>query len=154
MLDITTDPIDLDALVRGVRTDACGAVVAFAGVVRATSPDEPRPVECIRYEAYPALALPQLRAIADAARAAYGPLEIAIVHRTGEVRLGEASIGIAVAAPHRGRAFDGCEFAIDEIKARLAVWKQEVFANGETAWRANTPASGPAQSAGEAAPSR
>jgi molybdopterin synthase catalytic subunit len=140
MLEITTEPIVLEALVQAVRTDACGAVVTFAGVVRETSPEDPRPVERIRYEAYPTLAVPQLRAIADAARATFGPLEIAIVHRTGELGLGETSIAIAVAAPHRGRAFDGCEFAIDEIKSRLAVWKQEVFADGETAWRANAPA--------------
>jgi molybdopterin synthase catalytic subunit len=148
MFEITAERIELDALVRAVRTDACGAVVTFAGVVRETSPDDPRPVRCINYEAYPALALEQLREIADAARAAFGPLEIAIVHRTGELALGETSIAIAVAAPHRGRAFDACEYAIDEIKARLAVWKQEVFADGERAWRAN------AAPRDEAAPSR
>jgi molybdopterin synthase catalytic subunit len=139
MLEITAEPIELEALVRAVRTDACGAVVAFAGVVRETSPDDPRPVRSIRYEAYAALALTQLREIAAATRGAFGPLEIAIVHRIGELTLGETSIAIAVAAPHRGRAFDGCEYAIDEIKARLAVWKQEVFADGEREWRANAP---------------
>jgi molybdopterin synthase catalytic subunit len=139
MLELTAEPIVLETLVHAVRTDACGAVVAFAGVVRETSSEDLRPVLRIRYEAYPALALPQLRAIAAATRAAFGPLEIAIVHRTGELLLGETSIAIAVAAPHRGRAFDGCEYAIDEVKARLAVWKQEVFSDGETAWRANTP---------------
>jgi molybdopterin synthase catalytic subunit len=87
MVELTSEPIELEALVRSVRTDACGAIVVFAGVVRASSPDDPRRVESIRYEAYAALALPQLREIADAARAAYGPLEMAIVHRTGEVRL-------------------------------------------------------------------
>jgi molybdopterin synthase catalytic subunit len=137
MIDIVAEPIDLDALVRAVRTDACGAVVTFAGVVRETSPADPRRVRSIRYEAYPALALPQLREIAASARSAYGPLEIAIVHRTGELALGETSIAVAVAAPHRGSAFDACEFAIDTVKARLAVWKQEVFADGETAWTAN-----------------
>ncbi len=141
MLEITAAPIELDALVRAVRTDACGAVVAFAGVVRETSPADPRPVRRIRYEAYPALASTQLREIAAATQAAFGPLEIAIVHRVGELALGETSIAIAVAAPHRGRAFDACEYAIDEIKAGLAVWKEEVFADGERAWRANEAAS-------------
>jgi molybdopterin synthase catalytic subunit len=148
MLEIVTAPIELEALVRAVRTDACGAVVAFAGVVRETSPDDPRPVRRISYEAYPALASEQLREIAAETHAAFGPLEIAIVHRVGELSVGETSIAIAVAAPHRGRAFDGCEYAIDEIKARLAVWKQEVFADGERAWRAN------AAPRDEAAPSR
>jgi molybdopterin synthase catalytic subunit len=165
MLEIVSEPIDLDALVRAVRTDACGAVVTFAGVVRETSPDDPRPVQCIRYEAYSVLARSQLREIADTAAAAYGPLEIAIVHRIGELALGETSIAVAVAAPHRGRAFDACEFAIDAVKARLAVWKQEVFADGNNAWTANAPAvsadesapstvNAPAARADEGAPSR
>ena len=98
MLELTTEPIELDALVRDVRTDACGAVVAFAGVVRETSPDDSRRVERIRYEAYPALALPQLNEIAGATRRAFGPLEIAIVHRTGELVLGDISVAIVVAA--------------------------------------------------------
>jgi molybdopterin synthase catalytic subunit len=116
--------------------------------VRETSADDPRLVRRIAYEAYPALALAQLREIAGTTRAAFGPLEVAIVHRVGELAVGETSIAIAVAAPHRGRAFDACEYAIDEIKARLAVWKQEVFADGEREWRANT---GPLD---EATPSR
>jgi len=140
MLEIIAAPVELDALIRAVRTDACGAVVTFAGVVRLTSPDDPRPVLRIRYEAYPALALTQMREIAAATRATFGPLEIAIVHRIGELNLGETSIAVAVAAPHRGRAFDACEHVVDEIKARLAVWKQEVFADGERRWRANAEA--------------
>src|SRR5665811_753095 len=110
MFAITDAPIALDELVRAVRTAACGAVVTFAGVVRESSPDDPRAVRQIRYEAYPALALVQMREIAAAAEAAFGPLNIAIVHRTGMLELGETSIAIAVAAAHRGQAFDGCEY--------------------------------------------
>ncbi len=147
MLAVVGEPIVMDALVAAVRTDACGAVVTFAGVVRETSPEDARRVTRIRYEAYADLALSQLEAIAAATRVRYGPLEIAIVHRTGDLALGETSIAIAVAAPHRGAAFDACEFAIDEIKAQLAVWKQEVFADGDTAWTANVvPAAGAASS--------
>jgi molybdopterin synthase catalytic subunit len=147
MLAVSAEPIVMDALVRAVRTDACGAVVTFAGVVRETSPGDPRPVVGLRYEAYTELALAQIVEIAAAARASFGPLEIAIVHRTGELRLGETSI--AIAAPHRGVAFDACEYAIDTIKAELAVWKQELYADGDAAWRANTPGA-----PSEAAPSR
>ncbi|GAC1423950.1 MAG: molybdenum cofactor biosynthesis protein MoaE [Candidatus Velthaea sp.] len=135
---IVETPIVLDALVARVRTDACGAVVAFLGVVRETSPGDDRPVDGIHYEAYPAMALPAMEAIAAEARERFGPLEIAIVHRLGDLRLGEASIGVAVGAPHRGPAFDACEYAMDEIKARVAVWKQERYRGGGTAWRANT----------------
>ena len=153
MFAITAEPIVLEQLVRAVRTNACGAVVTFAGVVRETSPDDPRSVRRIFYEAYPALALTQMREIAAATQAAFGPLEIAIAHRTGLLELGDTSIAIAVAAPHRGPAFDACEYAIDEIKARLAVWKQEVFADGDAAWRANAAPGHPPAPAAEAAPS-
>ena len=139
MRALVTEPIDLGLLVQAVRTDACGAIVTFLGVVRETSADDDdRPVVGIRYEAYPALAEKQLEAVAAQTAQRFGPLEIAIVHRTGELRLGDASVAIAVAAPHRGAAFDACEFAIDEIKRQAAVWKQELFADGATAWRANT----------------
>ncbi len=153
MLAIVSTPIEMEALVRTVRTDACGAVVTFAGVVRETSPEDPRRVVGLRYEAYAELAQTQLAEIAAAARAAFGPLEIAIVHRTGELALGETSIAIAVAAAHRGVAFDACEYAIDEIKARLAVWKQELFGDGDAVWRANTPAAPAGATPSEAAPS-
>jgi molybdopterin synthase catalytic subunit len=122
-------------------------------VVRATSSADPRRVVSIRYDAYPALARTQLSEIAAAARTAFGPLEIAIVHRTGELVVGEVSIAIAVAAPHRARAFDACEFAIDTIKERLAVWKQEVFVDGDAVWRPNEIAADAHRTASEAAPS-
>jgi molybdopterin synthase catalytic subunit len=139
MIALVAAPIDANQLIAGVRTDACGAVVTFLGVVRITSPEDRRPVVKIRYEAYPVLALAEMEAIAAEARARFGPLEIAIVHRTGELELGEASVGIAAAAPHRALAFDACEYVIDELKARVPVWKQEVYRDGDAAWRANTP---------------
>ncbi|GAC1417434.1 MAG: molybdenum cofactor biosynthesis protein MoaE [Candidatus Velthaea sp.] len=131
-------PIALESLVARVRTDACGAVVTFLGVVRETSAGDERSVEAIHYDAYPAMALPEMETIAAEARERFGPLEIAIVHRVGDLKLGEASIGVAVAAPHRGPAFDACQYAMDEIKSRVAVWKQERYRGGGTAWRANT----------------
>lgn len=143
MIAIVTEPIDIAALIAAVRTDACGAVATFLGVVREFTPGEARPVERIRYEAYPAMALPEMETIAAETRANFGPLEIAIVHRTGDLALGEASVAIAVATPHRGAAFDACEYAIDQLKARVAVWKQERYPDGEAHWRANTVAERP-----------
>ncbi len=140
MLALVAAPIDLGQLVQSVRTDACGAIVTFFGVVRESSAGDSRRVTSIRYEAYAALAEAQMGAIAAQAVHRFGPLEIAIVQRTGEVALGEASIAIAVAAAHRDAAFDACEFIIDEIKLHAAVWKQEVFADGRSAWRDNPPA--------------
>jgi molybdopterin synthase catalytic subunit len=135
--ELTADAPDVLALVERVRTDACGAVVTFLGVARATSAGDERPVDGLTYEAYPATAMPEMQAIAREAGDRFGPLGIAIVHRTGVLALGDASIAIAVAAPHRGAAFDACEYAIDEVKKRVDVWKREHFTDGDAAWRAN-----------------
>jgi molybdopterin synthase catalytic subunit len=124
--------IDLDALIERVRTDACGAVAAFLGVVR--EQHDGRAVRGLSYEAYPAMALEQMREIALEAVGRYGPCEIAIVHRTGDLQIGEASVAVAVGAPHRGAAFDACEYAIDELKRRVEVWKKEHYLDGDAAW--------------------
>jgi molybdopterin synthase catalytic subunit len=133
---ITADPVDLRALIERVRTDACGAVVTFLGVVRAVS-DEGRPVEGLSYEAYPTLALPEMRAIGAEASQRFGEARVAIVHRVGSLAVGEASVAIAVAAAHRGVAFDACEYAIDELKQRVPVWKKEHYVGGGACWRDN-----------------
>jgi molybdopterin synthase catalytic subunit len=133
---ITGDPIDLGALIERVRSDACGAVVTFIGVVRAVS-DDGRPVEGLTYEAYPALALPEMRAIGAEASQRFGGVRVAIVHRVGALALGEVSVAIVVAAAHRGVAFDACEHAIDELKRRLPVWKKEHYVGGGARWRDN-----------------
>jgi molybdopterin synthase catalytic subunit len=136
MIAITEQPLDLQALITEVRTDACGAVAAFLGVVRRTSSDE-RPVDGLTYEAYPAMALPEMERIVDDARARFGECTVAVVHRVGALKLGEASVAIAVGCAHRAQAFDVCEYVIDELKARVPIWKKEHYTNGEAAWRAN-----------------
>ena len=138
MIALSAAPIDVDALVRAMQTKEHGAVVTFLGTTRETSPDDPRPVAALEYEAYDAMAVPEMEAIAREAQERFGPLGIAIVHRTGRVALGEPSVAVVVAAPHRGRAFDASRYAIDALKARVAVWKQEVYRDGATAWVANT----------------
>lgn len=137
MIAIVEGAIALDALVDAVRTDACGAVVTFLGVVRATSAGDERPVDGLTYEAYPAMALAEMQTIAHEARTQFD-VDVAIVHRTGALTLGEASVGIAAASAHRGVAFDACEFVIDQLKLRVPVWKKEHYLDGDATWRANT----------------
>lgn len=139
MIGLSDAGLDVAALVRAVQSDAHGAVVTFLGTTRATSPGDPRPVVALEYEAYDTMAIAELETIAREARERFGPLEIAMMHRTGRVALGEPSVAIVVAAPHRGAAFDACRYAIDAVKARVAVWKREVYRDGDTAWVANTP---------------
>lgn len=131
-IELIQVPIELDALVDRVRTDACGAVATFLGVVR--EQHDGRAVQGLSYEAYPAMALGEMRAIAQEAQAQFGPCEIAIVHRTGDLSIGEASVAVAVGAPHRGAAFDACEYAIDELKHRVEIWKKEHYVDGDAAW--------------------
>ncbi len=142
MIAISAAPIDVAALVAAVGDPAYGAICTFVGTTRATSPGDARPVAALDYEAYTDMALADFHAIAAETRERFGPLAIAIVHRTGRVALGEASVAIAVGSPHRGVAFDACEFAIDTLKARSPIWKQEHYADGQTAWVANTPVGG------------
>lgn len=139
MIGLSAQPLDPAALARAVQTSAHGAVVTFLGTTRETSPGDPRPVAALHYEAYESLAVAEMERIAQQTRERFGPLGIAMVHRTGRVALGEPSVAVVVAAAHRGAAFDAARFAIDALKARVAVWKQEVYADGGSAWIANTP---------------
>lgn len=130
MYTITTEPIDAEALYRAVLRDRDGAIVTFHGVVRDHS-NGGKAVRYLEYEAYPEMAEARMRAIGEELRARWGVEEVAMVHRIGRVEIGEASVVIAVAAPHRGAAFDACEYAIDTLKATVPIWKKEVFADGE-----------------------
>ena len=130
MYRITTEPIDIEALYQAVLRDRDGAVVTFHGVVREYS-DSGRVVRYLEYEAYPEMAEAQMRAIGAEIKRRWGVDDVAMVHRIGHLAIGEASVVIAVAAPHRGEAFDACEYAIDTLKTTVPIWKKEVFADGE-----------------------
>ncbi|GAC1299741.1 MAG: molybdenum cofactor biosynthesis protein MoaE [Vulcanimicrobiaceae bacterium] len=136
LYEITAVPLDLAALERAVRDDAMGGLVTFVGYVRERS-DDGRPVTGLSYEAHPALALDALRAIGAEASVKFGPARVAIAHRVGELGLGEAAVAIAVASVHRATAFDACEYAIDELKKRVPIWKKEHYRDGAALWREN-----------------
>jgi molybdopterin synthase catalytic subunit len=127
---ITEDPIRADALFDRVRSDADGAVVTFAGVVRNQSLG--RRTEYLVYEAYPAMAEKKLREIGAEIRARWGLDRVAILHRVGRLEIGETSVLIAVASPHRKEAFEACHYAIDRLKETVPIWKKEVWTDGET----------------------
>jgi molybdopterin synthase catalytic subunit len=136
MVELSERPLELAPLIAAVRSDACGAVVTFLGVVREVSDDD-RPVSGLTYEAYPEMAVLEMRAIVSEASRTFGEASVALVHRVGALELGEASVAIAVAAPHRGVAFDACEYVIDELKRRVPIWKQEHYLEGAPSWRVN-----------------
>lgn len=129
MFDITDKPIDVNGVVEAVRHDEDGAVVTFVGVVR----DENRGkrVLYLEYEAYPEMATGKMRAIGEEIAARWGLHHVAIVHRVGRMEVGEASVVIAVASPHRDVAFEACRYAIDRLKETVPVWKKEAYVDGE-----------------------
>ena len=147
-------PTILADLEAGLATDEDGAVVGFVGRTR-VSPGTPAPgqeaeaarhagraVESLGYEAHDTMAIRVLSAIADEIAARFGVERLAIVHRTGEVPLGDASIVVMAVAPHRDVAFAAARYAIDEAKARAPIWKAERFADGHV-WLGAPARSGP-----------
>lgn len=129
---ITREPIEPAALLADLATSADGATVLFLGHVRDSN--EGREVTGIQYDAYVEMAERTLEEIAGDAAARLGTSHLALVHRIGELAVGEVSVAIAVASPHRVEAFDACRFAIEELKRRLPVWKEERYPDRSTQW--------------------
>jgi len=125
---VTTEALDARLLERYVRDNHCGAVVTFTGVVREFTGD--RQTRYLEYEAHAELAEAVFGRIADAARKKWPGVRMAIWHRVGRQAVGETSIVIAVAAPHRAEAFEACRFGIDKVKEDAPVWKKEVYEGG------------------------
>jgi len=128
---LTTAPLDPGSILDRLGTPADGALLLFAGTVRDTN--EGRRVEGMRYDAYGAMAERVLREIADSAAGRWPVTDLVVAHRTGELRIGEISVVVGVAAPHRNEAFEAGRFVMEEIKSRLPIWKQEHYAEG-SAW--------------------
>ncbi len=129
---ITDQPVSAERVLAHVGDDADGAVCVFVGVVR--DHNHSRRVTAVHYSAYHDMAERVLAEIAAEAAARAGSERVAVVHRTGRLQVGEASVAIAVSSPHRAQAFDACRYVIEEIKQRLPVWKQEEYADGAAAW--------------------
>lgn len=138
---ITHDPLDAGALLGEVAGDAHGATTLFVGSTRREG-DGPTSVVALAYDAYPEMALEVMRVVAHEVLGRFGA-SAAMAHRLGEVPAGEASIMVAVSAPHRAAAFAACRFAVDALKRDLPVWKQEIRSDGSRAWRDGIPAAVP-----------
>jgi len=119
-------------LIVDVATAECGAVILFLGTVRSGPGDGD--IEGIEYSAYPEMADAEFQRIIDEARGRWPEARVALRHRTGYIRVGEASVAIAVAAPHRAEAYDCSRYVIDETKKRVPIWKKERLASGEARW--------------------
>jgi len=103
----------------------------------------------LEYEAYPEMAEKKMAEIGDEIKVKFGVERVAILHRTGVLKIGEASVGIAIATPHRGESFLACQYTIDRLKQIVPIWKKEVWSTGEQwiGWDGHAPADLPAPSA-------
>ena len=121
MIDVRTARIDLEDVVDSVRREDAGAIVLFIGTVRS----DPG-VQALDYEVYRPMALKSLTALAERAKEKFGVREMSVVHRLGRVPVGGDSVAIACSAAHRAEAFAACEWAMDEVKRIVPIWKADV----------------------------
>jgi len=128
---VTTDALDITAHERAVADSSAGAVVSFAGVVR--DHDGGRSVVELEYEAHPS-AQQVLAEVAALIAADPAVTAVAVSHRVGRLEIGDVALAAAVSCPHRAEAFAACARLVDEVKARLPVWKRQVFVDGEVEW--------------------
>ena len=130
--EITDQNIDVDALQLKLENDRAGAYAAFQGWVR--NHNEGRAVESLEYEAYGPIAVSEGERVLAEALQRFNLLKVAAVHRVGHLEIGDCAVWVGVSAAHRGDAFDGCRYVIDELKSRLPIWKKEHYAGGDSGW--------------------
>jgi len=129
---IAEAPFDIAPLRQRLLHGRAGALASFEGWVR--NHNEGRPVLGLRYEAYVALAEAEGARIVAQALERFGAIEACCVHRTGELAIGELAVWVGASAAHRDAAFDACRWIIDEVKARVPIWKHERYADGDAGW--------------------
>jgi molybdopterin synthase catalytic subunit len=133
-VELLGEPIDIAAAIADASAPAAGGVAVFLGTTRAEQNTDGRHLVALDYEAYAAMAEKQLRDLADTARKRWPIDRLVLLHRVGRVAVGEPSVLIAVACPHRGEAFAACQWLIDALKADAAIWKKEVWDDGGHSW--------------------
>lgn len=135
--EITNDPLDVGAIARRVVPANCGATITLDGYVRQFT--KGRETLHLVYEAYEPMALKEMEKLVAKARERFEIENVGIVHRLGKLEIGETSVVVTVAAPHRRAAFEACEWLIKELKRTVPVWKKEVYRGGEI-WIEGDPA--------------
>ena len=128
---LTVEPISADLLSEEVASRASGAVVTFSGNVR--DHDHGKSVESLHYEIHPSSSAVLAETVREVA-SRHDVTGIAVAHRYGEIAIGDAALAVAVAATHRGEAFLACLELVDEIKAKIPIWKHQIFTDGTDEW--------------------
>jgi molybdopterin synthase catalytic subunit len=132
MIKITAEPIDYATVTDLVRSPLAGAVCTFLGTVREFTGD--RRTVALAYESYPEMALKKMAELEEEARQRWPVIELALVHRVGNLELGEVSVAVAVSCPHRHESFEACRWLIDTLKQVVPIWKKEIWADGNEEW--------------------
>lgn len=132
-IEISGEPLSAGDAARFVADSAAGGIDIFLGTTRGESGGGKRLI-ALDYEAYAEMALGQMRELARRARERWPIVKLALLHRVGRVEVGEPSVIIAVATPHRAEAFEACRWLIDTLKSEVTVWKKEVWGDGSTSW--------------------
>ncbi len=132
MIQLNHDPIDSSEVLESVQSPEAGAVVLFLGTTREFTAG--RQTESLDYESYGEMALGKLEELEQQARQRWSLTEVTIVHRLGHLGIGEASVAIAVSAPHRKDAFTAGQWLIDTLKEIVPIWKKENWADGTSEW--------------------
>ena len=127
--ELTHAPIDIASVARRVVPPECGATVTLDGYVRQFT--NVRETLYLEYEAYEPMAISEMEKLVEQANLQFAISNVGIVHRLGKLEIGETSVVISVAAPHRKPAFAACEWLISELKRTVPIWKKEVYADGE-----------------------
>jgi molybdopterin synthase catalytic subunit len=135
LVELRGSALDVAGILQWVGDAEAGGVALFLGTTRSENKGTVA-LAALDYEAYPQMAVTQMKQLAALARSRWALRKVAIVHRTGRVAVGEPSVAIAVSAPHRGQAFEACRFLIDSLKKDVAVWKKEVWGDGSATWSA------------------
>jgi molybdopterin synthase catalytic subunit len=129
MFEIVHDILDVRTLALQVASHSDGAIVTFSGIVRGTN--QGKKVLFLEYEAYPEMATKMMARIGKEIQDTWGLSAVRMQHRVGRLNVGETSVVIVVAAPHRDDAFAACQYAINRLKRIVPIWKKEVFEDGE-----------------------
>lgn len=132
--ELSTESIDPSSVARRVVPEDCGATVILDGYARRFTKDKNtgkvRETEHLVYEAYESMAIKEMMKLIEKAKVHFEISHVGIVHRLGKLEIGETSVIISVAAPHRKAAFAACEWIIRELKRTVPIWKKEVYADG------------------------
>ena len=133
-IELSVEALSTAGCAAFVADPAAGGIDIFLGTTRSETNEEGKNLIALDYEAYSEMAIAQMRDLAARARGLWPILKLVLMHRVGRVKVGEASVIIAVATAHREDAFEACRWLIDTLKKEVAVWKKEVWEDGSVSW--------------------